>query len=70
MNHDVVRCQGRLVRAMGSATLARDCPDCARRTNIPTDGQIIWIEPPQMANWHPICIAYRPPLRMEMGDCE
>lgn len=42
------RCQGRIVRAMGSATLARECTNCQRRTDIPADVQsVTWMQPPR-----------------------
>jgi hypothetical protein len=41
------RCQGRAVRVLGGATLARECTNCQRRTDIPADMQsIVWMQPP------------------------
>ena len=39
-------CQGRTVHAMGSATLAEECTDCARRIHIEPGADYIWINPP------------------------
>lgn len=50
------RCQGRLVRAMGSASLAYECTNCLRRTDVPADVKSVpWQQPPRIAWWWETC---------------
>lgn len=41
------RCQGRLARFLNHATLAVECVDCGRRTDIPPDTELKWMQPPK-----------------------
>lgn len=59
LNPNEPRCQGRLVRAAGSATLARECTNCERRTDVPADVKsVTWMQPPPVK-----------PLWFLSGDC-
>lgn len=43
------RCQGRVVAHLGARTLARDCFNCLRRTDVPAAVQNSpWMQPPVM----------------------
>lgn len=55
------RCQGRTVRALGSATLARECTNCERRTDIPADVDLNWIQPPPVFPYLGTCSGHIAP---------
>ena len=51
------RCQGRIVRSMGTAMLVRECQNCVRRTDVPADVKSVpWMRPPPFKwSWWPVC---------------
>lgn len=46
---DFSRCQGRIGRSLGQACLVGECIDCLRRTDVPADVRLSWMEPPAKA---------------------
>lgn len=56
------RCQGRVVRVMGTAALARECTNCLRRTDVPADVKSVpWMQPPRVTYWWHGCPSHVDP---------
>lgn len=53
---NTARCQGRIVRVVGGGSLARECTNCLRRTDVPADVKSVpWIQPPTIHFWWMPC---------------